>query len=147
MNNKQPIALKTVLVLVGLLGLFLAADFGLGGFQTLGWQGSTDFLRITDAARYGVQDSNFRFANGMLAAIGAFLIMAATNPRQYQQGIKLVLVMIMVGGLTRFTAGDMDVLGKPDIIGALVVELGLMPVLLVWLSRTVRPTALADNGD
>jgi len=141
MNKISTTALKVVLVMLGLYGIFLAIDFGLGGFKTLGWQGSTDFLQIVDAARYGVQDSHFRFLGGAFAAIGVFIILAVTNLQKYQQALNLVLVLIFVGGIMRFTSGDFKVILSAEIFVALFAETVLMTGLYFWLAREVRLSA------
>jgi hypothetical protein len=138
MNNISTTALKVVLVLFGFYGLFLALDFGPGGFKTLGLQGSTDFFQVTDAARYGVQDSNFRFVGGMLAAAGALMIFSVTNLQKYQPVLNTLLGVIFVGGLMRFASGDFVVLSSPEVLSALAGEIVLTAVLFVWLGRVVK---------
>lgn len=137
MNKLNIRALQMVLILVGLFAIYLGLDFGLGGIKPLGWQGSTDFLEVTDELRYGVQDSNFRFFEGMISAFGAFVIFAVTNLPKYEPTLKLVFASIFVGGMTRFSSGDFDVIFSTDIIIALSVELGLMSILYVWLTRAL----------
>ncbi len=131
-------ALKIVLVIFGAFAIFTGIDFEFGGFKTLGWQGSTDFIQIGDQTRYGGQDSNFRFFGGVLAAIGGFIIFAVTNRQKDQQTLKVIFALIVVGGLMRFTSGDFAVLFGADIRVALLVELGVMPLLYFWLGRALK---------
>lgn len=141
MNTISSKALKTVLILLGIYGIFLSIDFGLGGITSLGWQGGTDFLLVTDAARYGVQDSNFRFFAGVFGVIGVLMILSVTNLKKYQEILNLMFVLIFVGGLMRFTSGDMAVLLSAEVAVALFVEIVLMIVLYFWLAREVKITA------
>jgi len=141
MNTISSKALKAVLVLLGIYGIFLSIDFGVGGIMSLGWQGGTDFLLVTDAARYGVQDSNFRFFAGVFGVIGVLMIMSVTNLKKYQKILNLMFVLIFVGGLMRFTSGNMSVLLSAEVAVALFVEIVLMTVLYFWLAREVKRIA------
>ena len=47
MNTISSKALKAVLILPGIYGIFLSIDFGVGGIASLGWQGETEFLLVT----------------------------------------------------------------------------------------------------
>lgn len=143
MNTKNSTALKVVLVAAGAYIIFIGIDFGFGGFKTLGWQGSgsTDFVQITDPARYGVQDSHFRFLGGAFGAIGVWMIAAVTDLRKHQRTLNALFTLIVAGGLMRLTAGDPDLLLGGEITLALLVEIALPPVLFVWLARVVKAVA------
>jgi hypothetical protein len=140
MNTKSSAALKVVLVAVGAYIIFIGIDFGLGGFKTLGWQGSgvTDFVQATDPARYGVQDSHFRFLGGAFGALGAWMIVGATDLRKHQRTLNALLTLIVAGGLMRLTSGDPNLLLGGEITLALLVEIVLSSVLYVWLARAVK---------
>lgn len=137
MNNMNTLTFKFILVLLGAFAIILGLDFGLGGIETLGLLGLSDFIEATDNLEYGIQDSNIRFFGGMLGALGLFVIFAITDLPKYQQALRFVFVIIFAGGLARFTAGDMDVLLSLDVIAALSIELGLMFILYFWLGRIV----------
>ena len=138
MNSISTIALKTVLVLFGIFGLFLSLDFGLGGFETLGWQGSIDFLEVIDESRYGIQDSHFRFVGGVFAVIGLMMIVSVTNLPKYREALNFIFVLIFVGGLMRFASGNFDVLFDEKLMTALIAELVLTPMLYFWLRHEVK---------
>ncbi len=142
MNNLSSTALKIVLIIVGAIAIFIGINVGFGGIETLGWQGSTDFLEVVDESRYLVQDSHVRFLGGAFGAIGLFLILATTNLVKYQQGLNLAFGVIFIGGLARFTMGDSDIIFGANIIGSLAAELILIPILAFWLSRVVKSTEL-----
>lgn len=74
----------------------------------------------------------------MFAAIGGFIIFAVTNLQKYQQTLKVIFALIVGGGLMRFTSGDFAVLFGADIRVALLVELGVMPLLYIWLGRALK---------
>ena len=145
MNKMSITAFKIVLVLLGLYGIFLGIDFGWGGFRSLGWQGTTDFFQITDALRYEVQDSNFRFFGGMFIGVGMFLLLAATNLRRYQQSLTLIFGLILIGGLTRFSVGKVESLLMPEIIVALVVALGSSNAVF-WHATEVSHCLVVSAG-
>ncbi|MBA3470465.1 MAG: DUF4345 domain-containing protein [Herpetosiphonaceae bacterium] len=140
MNQIGSTTLKVVLALVGAYIIFIGIDFGFGGFKTLGWQGSgaTDFVQISDAARYGVQDSHFRFLGGIMAAMGVLMLVAVTNLPKYHQGLKGMLALIVAGGIMRLTSGDGALLFGAEIGAALFAEIGLASLLYVWLAHVVK---------
>jgi hypothetical protein len=143
MNTISTTALKIVLALVGAFIIFIAIDFGLGGFRTLGWQGSgvTDFVRATDSTRYGVQDSHFRFLAGAFGALGAWMIVATTDLRRYRQSLYIILAAIAAGGIMRFASGDIPLLFGRELVVALLLEIGLSAILAAWLARAVKLSA------
>lgn len=137
MNTISTRALKLVLIGAGAFIVFLGIDFGVGGFRTLGWQGSgsTDFVQVSDPARFGVQDSHFRFFGGAFGALGAWMIFATRDLRRHRQSLLLVLAAIAAGGCMRFTSGDLGLLFGPELAVALLIEIGLSAILAAWLIR------------
>lgn len=130
--------LRLLLVLLGVVNLFIGINVGLGGIHTLGLQGQTKFLEITNERMYLVQDSHIRFFGGLYFGVGLFLFLAATNLRKYEQGLKLIFALIFIGGLARFSILRPDIIFGKEIIGSLTAELAGMPLLYFWLSRTVK---------
>ena len=103
----------------GLKGVWLGAR----GFGT--WPG-------------GAADSHFRYLSGLLLAIG--LVYWGCIPTIDRRGalIRAVTAMVVVGGLSRL-AGWMFLAGDPGSMRwALVMELGLAPVLCLWQARVAR---------
>jgi hypothetical protein len=133
-------ALSTILVVLGLANIVLGINTGLGGLETLGWQGDAAFFQVTDGHLYLIRDSHTRFYGGLYVAIGVFLIVAATNTRRYRTGLYLVFGMIFAGGLARLSVLSADVILDPDLTTSLIIELIGMPLLAIWL-RKVNPTA------
>jgi len=129
---------KILLVLLGAFGIFMSIDFSVGGFRTLGWQGTTDFLTILDEIRYGIQDNHFRFLSGMLGALSLFMIFALTNLKKYQHTLNFIFALIFIGGLMRFTSGDFEILFGTEIGVALIAEIMVMPLLYLWLAWVVK---------
>ncbi len=138
MTNVSSKVLRVFLVLLGMANLFIGINVGLGGIQTLGLQGQTKFLEITNEHMYLVQDSHIRFFGGLYFGVGLFLILASANLRKYAPGLKLVFVLIFIGGLARFSILRPDIIFGREIAGSLLAELVGMPLLFLWLSRTVR---------
>lgn len=125
-------------MLLGSVDVFLGLNLGFGGFLTLGWLGPSDFLEITNQHAYLVQDSHMRFYGGLYVGVGLFLILSATNLAKYRLALNLVFVLAFMGGLARLTMMRSDIIFGPNIIGSLMAELILMPILVFWLSRIVK---------
>ena len=133
--------LRIALVLAGANTLFTGLNRAFGGIATLGWQGSTDFLSVISEHDYLIQDNHNRFLGGVWAAIGLMLIIAPLDLRRFQPVLNFIFALIFAGGLARFTAMRWDVVFGPDIIVSLAAELVGMPILFLWLSKTLKSSA------
>jgi len=138
MLQKGSIALRVLLIVLGVLNLLIGINVGFGGILTLGLQGQTKFFEIINEHGYLVQDSHIRFFGGLFGGIGLFLILASTNLRKYQMALNLVFAVIFIGGLARFTMLRADIVFGREIVVSLFVELVMMPIFYIWLSKTVE---------
>ena len=138
MLRKSAIALRILLIVLGVLNILIGINVGFGGILTLGLQGQIKFFEIINEHNFLVQDSHIRFFGGLFGGIGMFLILASTNLRKYQMALNLVFFAIFIGGLARFTMLRTDIIFGREIVGSLFVELVMMPILYIWLSKTVE---------
>lgn len=137
--TKPNYALRGVLALVGAVIVFLGLNLGLGGIQTLGWQGgAVPFVTVTDAAVYAVRDNHIRFIAGVWLAVGLLMLGASVAFQQLRTVVVAITAMVFVGGLVRFSAGNMAVLMSMDVAPSLVFELVAMPLIGLWASRAER---------
>ena len=134
-------ALKVVLGLMGAFIVFVGINVGFGGIATLGWQGQTTFLEVTDTHIYLIQDSHIRFFGGLFIGIGLFVFLSLTNLPKYQPALNLVFAVLFIGGLARFTMLRPDILFSSSLIGSLAAELLLMPILYFWVANVVKRKA------
>lgn len=141
MANANSIALRVVLVLAGLIIILTGLNTALGGMLTLGWQGQTVFFQVTDEHSYLVQDSHVRFLGGLWLGIGLFFLLASTNVRKCRSALFLAFALIFLGGLARFSQMRLEVTFGPEIVGSLIAELVGMPVLYLWVARTLNKTS------
>jgi len=132
--------LRVVLAAAGAFTIFTGLNRALGGMRTLGGQGSTDFLQVLSEHAYLVQDSHTRFLGGVWAGVGLLLLLAPLNLKAFQPILNFVFAIIFLGGLARFSMMRPDIVFGADIIGSLIAELLLMPLLFVWLSRAMKPS-------
>ena len=138
MSSLSSKVFRAILVVLGALNIFIGINIGFGGILTLGWQGQTKFLEVTNEYGYLMQDSHIRYFGGLYIGVGLFLILASTNLRKYQTALNLVFFLTFMGGLARFTMLRPDIIFGQDIIGSLLAELLLMPILYLWLSKLVK---------
>ena len=66
--------LRVILLLTGTIVVWLGLNVGLGGFETLGWQGAQGFFAVTDPETFAVQDNHIRFIAGVWLSVGLLLI-------------------------------------------------------------------------
>ena len=127
--------LRVVLALSGAFILFTALNVALGGILTMGWQGETNFVRVTDEAAFLIHDSHTRFIAGVWAGCALVFFAASTAPHRYLPFLRVVMGLIFLGGLARLTQGHLNVLLSADIAGSLAAELVGMPLLWAWTSH------------
>ena len=138
MSNISSKTFSIILIVLGALNIFIGINVGFGGIATLGLQGQTEFFEVTNETVFLMRDSHIRYFGGLYFGIGLFLILASTNLRTYNTALKLVFALTFIGGLARFTMMRFDIIFGPDIIGSLLVELILMPVLYFWLLKILK---------
>ena len=132
------IAFRAILVIVGAVSTVVALNVAFGGIHTLGWQGTPDFFTVTDDTAFLLRDGHARFFGGTFLVLGLFLIVASFDVTRFRGGLYLAFAMMFAGGLARFTELAPQVMFGPDVLLSTTVELVLMPVLFVWLWRSVR---------
>lgn len=130
--------LRPILFLTGLVIIWLGLNVGLGGIQTLGWQGASGFLDITDAATFAVQDNHTRFIAGVWTSVGLLFIAGTLALPQMRTVLLALIAMIFVGGLMRFTQGDSSLLFSSAIAPSMVAELIVFPALGLWIFKAAR---------
>lgn len=131
--------LRAVLALVGAVVVFLGLNVGLGGIQTLGWQGgSVPFMSVTDAAVFAVRDNHIRFIAGVWLGAGLLMLAASLAFQRLRTVVVAISAMVLVGGLVRFSAADLSVLASMDVAPSLVFELVGMPLIGLWAARAER---------
>lgn len=129
--------LRVILVLAGVFIIFTGLNVALGGVMTMGWQGTTEFLKVTDEAAFLIRDSHTRFYGGMWVAMGLMFIFATTNLKKYLPILQAMFVFIFIGGLARLGQMRFDVTFSADLIGSVIAELIGMPILFFWLGKAV----------
>jgi len=137
-------ALRVVLVVLGAISAFVAVNVAFGGLETLGLQGPTDYIQVTDHAAYALRDSHARYYGGVYLAVGLFLIYASTDLRRFRTTLQVVFAMIFTGGIARFSQSDLGVTFGADLMISTLIELAGMPVLTLWVRRVTRPTIPAS---
>ncbi|OGB26701.1 MAG: hypothetical protein A3I66_03785 [Burkholderiales bacterium RIFCSPLOWO2_02_FULL_57_36] len=124
---------------------FTGINIGFGGIATLGWQGQSSFLQVTNEQAFLVQDSHVRFLGGMWLGVGALFFLAATDPAKYRNVLGAALTLIFLGGLARFTQMEFQILFGPDLASSLLAELVGIPLLYFWLLKTTRNKSSAKE--
>lgn len=129
-------ALRIVLMLAGAIVIYLGLDLGLGGMRTLGWQGSTDFITVTDPARFAVQDNHARFVGGVWLGVGLILFSGSFTISRFRTALIAMCALVFIGGLMRIASGDIGTILGMQVLPSMLAELVLFPALAYWLSRT-----------
>ncbi len=147
MTHVSLIGLRVVLALAGAFIVFTGLNVALGGIATLGWQGQTPFLQVTDGTAFLAQDSHVRFLGGLWTAMGLLFIVAARSPAAHRSVLLFAYMAIFLGGLARLSQFDFDTLLGPDIVGSLAAELIGMPLLFFWTLRAAQSPAMPGQVD
>jgi hypothetical protein len=131
-------ALRAVLVGLGIVSAFVAVNVAFGGLETLGLQGPTDFVQVTDRHAYLLRDSHAHYYGGVYLAVGLFLIYAATDVRRFRPTLNVIFAMIFVGGLARLTQLEPGVTFGSDLMVSTLIELVGMPLLALWVAHDTK---------
>ncbi|MEQ1785566.1 MAG: DUF4345 domain-containing protein [Acidimicrobiales bacterium] len=142
-TTRSTTALRLVLIVLGALSAFVAINVAFGGLETLGLQGPTDYVRVTDPAAYAIRDSHARYYGGVYLALGLFLVYASRDLPRFRATLQVVFAMIFAGGLARLSQGDLGVTFGSDLAVSTLIELVGIPALAVWVHRATRPVAVA----
>lgn len=132
------IVLRIVLAAVGAVMIALGLNVGFGGILTLGWQGSTDFVSVTNAGAFAAQDNHVRFLGGFWLGAGLLTVAGAFFLDHLRPVLTGIAAMVFVGGLTRFSVADPALITSAAILPSLAAELVLFPALALWLWRRPR---------
>jgi hypothetical protein len=136
MNISRNVLLRAVLAIAGAAIVFLGLNVGLGGIQTLGWQGSGDFVTVTDPALFAIRDNHIRFIGGVWLAVGLLFLAGAVALDRLRTVLVALTAMIFVGGLARLSAADPALLTSAAVAPSLALELVLFPLLGFWVARS-----------
>jgi hypothetical protein len=128
--------LNSVVVIIGAAIIFLGLNVGLGGMRTLGWQATRDFISISDAATFHVQDSHMRFIGGVWFGVGAAFLIGGFAMSRFRPTLIILSVIIAVAGLFRLSGMDSGVIFSAAVAPSFAFELIGLPLLAWWLVAT-----------
>ncbi|MFT6943467.1 MAG: hypothetical protein ACI8Z1_004025 [Candidatus Azotimanducaceae bacterium] len=137
--------LNLVVVIAGAAIIFLGLNVGLGGIKTLGWQTTSDFISITDAAIFHAQDSHIRFIGGIWFGVGATFVIGGFAMRAFRPTLIILSAMIAIAGLFRLSGMDSGVIFSAAIAPSFVLELIGFPLLAWWLVMSKNREIKADG--
>jgi hypothetical protein len=101
--------------------------------------GAWDALHgLADASAWAVNHE--RYLSGLLMAIGLAFWSTVPDMEAKTGRIRVLTFVVVVGGLCRLLGVLMGDPLSPQVIGALVMELGVTPSLSLWQSRLSLPT-------
>lgn len=130
--------LNLVVVIVGAAIVFLGLNVGLGGIKTLGWQTTGDFISISDAATFHVQDSHIRFIGGVWFGVGAVFLIGGFAMSHFRPTLIILSAMIAVAGLFRLSGMESGAIFSAAIAPSIALELIGFPLLAWWLAVSGR---------
>jgi len=133
--------LNSVVVVIGAAIIFLGLNVGLGGIQTLGWQTTRDFISISDAATFHVQDSHIRFIGGVWFGVGVAFLLGGFAMNWFRPTLIVLSVMIAIAGLFRLSGMDSGVVFSAAIAPSIALELIGFPLLAWWLIASGKRAA------
>lgn len=137
--------LNSVVVIVGAAIMFLGLNVGLGGIKTLGWQTTRDFISISDAATFYVQDSHIRFIGGIWFCVGAAFLIGGFAMNKFRPTLIILSVMIAIAGLFRLSGMDSGVISSAAIAPSMALELIGFPLLAWWLIASGKRTVQLER--
>lgn len=125
--------LRGVLALLGTGIVCLGLNTAFGGIATLGWQGGTEFFTIAKPGEFAVQDNHVRFLGGVFLGTGFVFMASAVFINSLKETLNILIGLIFIGGLVRFSSMDSSLLTSSAILPSLVFELIVFPLLGLWI--------------
>ncbi len=83
-------------------------------------------------------DSHVRYLSGLLLAIGLGFLSAIPTIEKQSARVSVLSAIVIVGGLARLYGVAVDGWPAPPMVFALVMELGVVPLLWLWQKRIAR---------
>ena len=130
--------LRVILFFTGIIVVWLGLNVGLGGFETLGWQGAQGFFTVTDPDTFAVQDNHIRFIAGVWLSVGLLLIAGSVALQRLRSVLISLTGMVFIGGLMRLTSADGTLLVSSSIAPSLIAELIAFPLLGFWIFKVTK---------
>jgi Domain of unknown function (DUF4345) len=135
MTTMERRALQLLILLAGIVPVFGGGAGALLGERAFG---PYAFSGAGAAA-----DSHMRYLSGLLLAIGLAYWACVPTIERRGEIVRLLTVIVVIGGLARlggvFTAGDPGAMRW-----ALVMELGVVPLIWLWQARVARGLDVAS---
>lgn len=132
--------LRGVLAVLGAVIVFLGLNVGLGGIQTLGWQGgAVNFFTVTNAPVFAVHDNHVRFIGGVWLGLGLLMLAGSLAFQRLRTVLIALTGMIFVGGIARLSGGDPTLLLGADVAPSFFFEIVIVPLLGLWFAKAERP--------
>ena len=118
-------ALQVVIVMSGLVPVLAGAAGAVFGARAFG------------PYTNGAEDNHVRYLSGLLLAIGLIYWSCVPTVERRGEIVRLLTLMVVIGGVARlaglFAAGDPGAMRW-----ALVMELGVAPLIALWQARVAR---------
>lgn len=83
-------------------------------------------------------DSHFRYLSGLLLGIGLAFLSCVPRIETHAARLRLLAAIVVIGGLGRALSLATQGLPGPEHQFALVMELGVVPLVTVWQARVAR---------
>ena len=128
--------LQVVLAFLGTVAVFSGLSGMVAGPVVLPGAGPVD----------ATVDSEFRFVNAFWSVAGVLVWWAVPRIERATTVLRMTLGAAFVGGLARLIAVAVSGWPHPVFIGALVIELVVVPVVLWWQARVVRSARVAVSA-
>ena len=120
-------------VAAGLYGIL----FGIGGIGTSPSGAGT--INIS-------ADSHFRFLSGLLTGIGGLFWICVPGIEHRTTLFRFLTLVVVLGGLARLLGLALTGLPSLTMLAALVMELGVTPLLCLWQTRVARQARSGGGG-
>ncbi len=90
---------------------------------------------------YSSLDSHVRYLSGLLLGIGLTFWSLVPRIERVSEPFRLLTMLVLTGGIARFAS--LVVIGTPSwpMVGGLVMELIITPLLCLWQARIARESA------
>jgi hypothetical protein len=135
------ITLRSSLALAGALTVFVGIDNALGGIATLGLQGPTDFIGVTNLDAFKVRDSHVRFLGAVWLGVGLIFLAGSVWLDRLRLVIATLCGLAMLGGVARFSSMGLAEMFDAGLAAPLIAELVVFPLIGLFALRSADQPA------
>ena len=131
-------AFQLLAVLLAIICFIPGGASAFGGLNGSAALGGGEMIFQADSILRGFADNQYRFGFGVFFTQGLILLFFLRNIKQYALLFRFVALGLFIGGLGRLSNVLEFGLVDQQVMGPMIIELAIVPLLVLWHHRIVK---------